>query len=71
MSVTDNQAKCLARALMELAGPGGPGDISFVRCIPTDLIATACFSSCFSGTGLAGVRCNGGKQKCSENYHGG
>jgi DNA phosphorothioation-dependent restriction protein DptH len=40
MSVTDNQAKCLARALMELAGPGGPGDISFVRCIPTDLIAT-------------------------------
>src|SRR5512132_4039267 len=40
MNVTDHQAKCLARALMELAGAGGPGDISFVRCIPTDLIAT-------------------------------
>jgi DNA phosphorothioation-dependent restriction protein DptH len=40
MTVTDNQAKYLARALTEIAGPGGLGDISFVRCIPNDLIAT-------------------------------
>src|SRR5262245_38408381 len=39
VTVSDNQATCLAKALRELTGPASDGNISFLRCIPVELIA--------------------------------
>src|SRR4026209_2828076 len=38
MTINHTQASCLAQVLRELTGPPTPGNIAFLRCIPTELI---------------------------------